>query len=523
MSDLSLSPKRRTCILLCICILIFAVSLLFRLMKLVIDPGLQRDPTLYLQWATHWYETGDCHFFQASGDPVQTPIFPIWALKELMVSGLGAEVVGRGLSLFLGSMIPVISFVIALRVFQNIRIALVTALLLAVQPDLVPYSVQPLRENFYVFFEALLLLTIVESVKNGTYFNWGLCGVLVSFISFCRYEGMEFILIVPFVIVGMAFIDGIKRKRALLNIASFSVCFGIASVFLLSLSNFEIGVMSKIEDIIEIRFRGGGGAVHAETAAVKVVEKSAESESGNLFDYITKIVKGVNVIIFIWTIPGVYLVLKQRRGKDNRKLYLFFAVTGFMIAWRVAIKIITSRYSVALIIPFALFAAFFLVDSGKKRHGLVMSALCAFVICTFVVYVDMNFDSISRYHYSTVVSDVFRKYDETQESFYIVRRAEYSRIPFMSATKNAVRPIKDSETFYDFFKKQGGIYPGTIVYYQIRKNVDGLRGFRNVKCLVSLPQNEDGSKRQVICSIAPELEPAPDPETAPVSETGTGP
>ena len=517
MSDLSLSPKRRNCILLCICILIFAASLLFRLMKLVIDPGLQRDPTLYLQWASHWYETGDCHFFLVSGDPVQTPMFPIWALKELMVSGLGAEVVGRGLSLFLGSMIPVICFVIAMRVFQNIRIALITAFLLAIQPDLVPYSVQPLRENFYVFFEALLLLAIVESVKNGTYFKWGLCGVLVSFISFCRYEGMEFILIVPAVIVGMAFIDGITRKRALRNIAIFSICFGIASVFLLSLSNFEIGVMSKIEDIIEIRFRGGGGAgaVRAEPAAVKVVAKSAESDSGNLFDYITKIIKGVNIIIFIWMIPGVYLLLRQRRGKDNRKLYLFFAVAGFMIAWRVAIKIITSRYSVALIIPFALFAAFFLVNSGKKRHGLVMLTVCAFVICTFVIYFKMNFDSISRYHYSTVVSDVFRKYDETQESFYVVRRAEYNRLSFMSATKNAVHPIKDSETFYDYFEKQGGIYPGTIVYYQIRKNVDGLLGFRNVKRLVSLPQNEDGTKRQVICSIAPELEPAPVSGTEP--------
>jgi hypothetical protein len=146
-----------------------------------------------------------------------------------------------------------------------------------------------------------------------------------------------------------------------------------------------------------------------------------------------------------------------------------------------------------------------------------MLALCAFVICTFVIYAKMNFDSISRYHYSTVISDVFRKYDETQESFYIVRRAEYNRLSFMSATKNALHPIKDSETFYDYFKKQGGICPGTIVYYQIRKNVDGLRGFRNVKCLVSLPQNEDGTKRQVICSIAPEL------ETAPVSGTGTGP
>jgi len=481
-------------------------------MKLFIDPGLQRDPTLYLVWAKSWYETGDFHFVQVSGDMVRTPMFPIWALKVLMSSGLGGEVAGRALSLFLGSMIPVIGFVIALRVFQNIRIALVTALLLAIQPDLVPYSIQPLRENFYVFFEALLLLMIVESVRKGTYFNWCVCGVLVSFISFCRYEGMEFILIVPFVIVGTAVIDGIKRKRVLRNIAFFSICFGITSIILLSLSNFEIGIVSKIKDIIDLRFNGG--ADHAAPAVSTVTTTtSPESEDGNIFDFIAKIIKGVNIIIFIWMIPGVYFMLRKRRGKDNRKLYLCFAVAGFMIAWRIAIRIITSRYSVALIIPFVFFAAFFLVNSGKKRHGLVMLALCVFVICTFVIYAKMNFDSISRYHYSTIVSDVFRKYDETRKRDYVVRRAEYYRLSFMSATNSVVRPIRDSETFRDFLGKQDSICPPLIVYYQVRKDKDILRGYRKVRKLVSIPQNEEGTKKQIICSVTPEPESIPDSET----------
>ena len=258
MSDLRLSKKSRYHILLCICVLIFAASLLFRLMKLIIDPGFVRDSTLYLQWARHWYETGDYHFTILNA-PVKSVVFPIWVVKKLMSSGFSEEIVGRALSLFLGSMIPVIGFAIAMRACRNIRLALVTALLLAIHPDLVPYSVQPMRENFYIFFEALLLLMIVESIKNGTACNWGACGIFVSFISFCRYEGMEFILIVPFVIVAMAVINKTKRKRMLLNIAFFSICFCVTSVSLLSLSDFETGIESKIEDLLDLRLNQAEG------------------------------------------------------------------------------------------------------------------------------------------------------------------------------------------------------------------------------------------------------------------------
>ena len=356
----------------------------------------------------------------------------------------------------------------------------------------------------------MLLLTVVESVKNGTLFNWGACGVLVSFLSFCRYEGMEFILIVPFVMVGMAVIDKIKRKSVFLNIASFSICFGIASLFLLSLSGFETGILSKLEDIgllsklqkvLGIHLTDGAGTVRTE----KIVETVAnDAEKRSLIDSLVKTIKGVNIFIFIWMIPGVYLVLRERKGKDNRKLYLYFAATGFMIAWRVAIRIITSRYSVALIIPFAFFAAVFLVNTFRKRHIPVMLAVCAFTICTFALYVKMDFDSMTRYHYSTIVSDAFKKYDETQKRNYVVRRVEYTRLTFMCDTKNVVRPIKDSETFYGFFKKQGGIRPRTVVCYQIKKDNDTLRGFRNVKKLVSIPQNEKGTKKQIISSVSSE-------------------
>ena len=230
-------------------------------------------------------------------------------------------------------------------------------------------------------------------------------------------------------------------------------------------------------------------------------------------DFIAKIINGVNIFIFIWMVLGVYFALRQKKLKDKRKLYLFFAVTGFMVAWRVAIRIITSRYSVALIIPFVIFAAFFLVKSGKKKHVLVTLTLCVFVICTFAIYAKMTFDSVSRYHYSTIASDVVKKFDETRKNVYVIRRAEYTRLTCMSATKSDVRTIKDSESFCDYSKKEDSAHPPMIVYYQVKKERDPLRGVKKAKPLVSMPQNENGTKKQIISFVSSSH------EIAPVSET----
>ena len=252
MTEISLSKKNRYHILLCICVLIFVAALLFRLMKLILDPALMRDSALYLQWVEKWYETGD-YYFERFGVQVKTAILPIWLMKEAMLSGFGAEIAGRALSLFLGSLIPVAGFYVALYVTKKIRLALVSAILLILHPDLVTYSIQPLRDNFYILFEAFLLLSIVVAIKKDSHISWGICGLFTALISFCRYEGLEFLVIVSFVIMATTFFKKSKWKNMFLKIAVFSVFFGITSLFLLSLSDYDLGVISKIVEMQKVK------------------------------------------------------------------------------------------------------------------------------------------------------------------------------------------------------------------------------------------------------------------------------
>ena len=233
--------------LLAVCILVFVAALLFRLMKLILDPGLMRDSALYLQWAENWHETGDWHFTRL-GNPVKTAVLPVWMIKTLMFSG--SEIAGRALSLFFGSLIPVVGFIVALRICRRVRIALLSALLLIFHPDLVTYSIQPLRDNYYLLFEAFLLLLIVEAYRKDSILKWGACGIFVSLMSFCRYEGLEFLMIVPIVVFMFSVFRKERRKRVFLNVCAFSVLFGITSLFPLSLSDFDSGVVNKVHDLL---------------------------------------------------------------------------------------------------------------------------------------------------------------------------------------------------------------------------------------------------------------------------------
>ena len=227
----------------CICFALFASALLVRLLKLLLDPALMRDAALYLVMADSWYETGDyAHTLLYS----YVPPFPLLTIKSLMASGIGAEAAGRTLSLFFGSMTAVIAFLFVFKLCRNIRIALLTGILFIFHPDLVTYSVQPLRENIYIFFIGALLTMIVDAVHDNSAVKWGICGIPLSLAFFSRYETAEFFLIIPVIIVILLFLKRIKLKQAFFLAVSLGLTFILTSVVVLSFVEFKSAFLLKI-------------------------------------------------------------------------------------------------------------------------------------------------------------------------------------------------------------------------------------------------------------------------------------
>ena len=246
MPDISSQTKqhRKYRALLCICLLIFGAALLVRTCKLLLDPVLARDAGLYLVWVENWIETGRYHytFFDQAG-PV--PPLPLRFIKTAMLTGIGTETAGRAVSMFFGSLFPVLGFILTLRICRNIRIALLAALLLVFHPDLVQYSGQPLRENTYVFFDGLLLLMLVEAVRKSAVFKWAVCGIMLSLTAYCRFEALEFTLIVPLLLAAMCLLKKMNVKEAVRNTAAFYLFFCLTYVLLLTCVDFDYEFIAR--------------------------------------------------------------------------------------------------------------------------------------------------------------------------------------------------------------------------------------------------------------------------------------
>ena len=250
MSDISQKNKLyRYRMLLCISVLIYVAALLVRMTKIVLDPTLPRDGAFYLLFVEHWIATGDYiyTFFDRIGIP---PPFSLWMIKTLTLEGFNPEIAGRSISMFFGSMIPVAGFFFTFLASRNIRIALVAAFLLVFQPDLVLYSGQPLRENTYIFFNGMLLIMITEAVIRNSILKWAVCGIFLAMAAFCRYEALEFSVIVPFLLAALCYFRKLKMKEAILNAAAFFLFLALTSVLLWACADFDLRLVARPLDFI---------------------------------------------------------------------------------------------------------------------------------------------------------------------------------------------------------------------------------------------------------------------------------
>ena len=224
-----------------ICLAIFLVSIAVRLVKLVFEPLLLRDGALYLRLAEVWYQTG------VPKGNTSIPFLPLLCIKTLMGFCGDSEIAGRSITLFLGGLIPVIGFILARMITHNIRFSLIAALCFILHPNLVSYSIQPLRENYYILLIGLLMITMVWNFRNTRTAGWIACGAIIGIAFFCRLESLEFLVIVA---VEIAILE-LKKKKILSFLKStcvFLLAFALTLISMLAWINGDSSFVMRVEN-----------------------------------------------------------------------------------------------------------------------------------------------------------------------------------------------------------------------------------------------------------------------------------
>ena len=213
-----------------------------------------------------------------------------------------------------------------------------------------------------------------------------------------------------------------------------------------------------------------------------------------------KIPKGVNIIVFIWAMIGLFLLLRNTKVRKEKLFILCLAVIGFMAAWRVLFKITTSRYAAGLILPFVVFASYFLYNAGKKRHGFVRLVLSAAIACTGFIILKMNFDSVTRNESAVAVSETFRVFDATRGN-YMFRAPwkDFRRIYYFSRMSDNIMGVYDPAKLilnYNYVFKDTVL---DVEFKDIADNAEVLERLRQKYRLVaSLIEESNPKKKQLI-------------------------
>lgn len=195
---------------LTIIVLAFAVLLMLGLCLFfrIMEPVLGRDSVLYIDLARVWHETGSIDGAIAYWPRFWFPPLSLYLGTLLMKCGLSPEWAMVGMNLVMGCCLPLIIYGLAKVVTESERIALCSAVLIAVNPSVIRLALEAQRDMPYMFFCGLSWLFVCLGIRHEKVRNWLVAGILFSFSLLIRYETLEF---VP--VFGIYFIYRLIREK----------------------------------------------------------------------------------------------------------------------------------------------------------------------------------------------------------------------------------------------------------------------------------------------------------------------
>ena len=186
----------------CCCIVFFTLALLSKWL----EPVLSRDGVLYLEMVRCWKDSGSYEAILAAiPDVVKIPALPLFLIKILVDCGISPEIAGLGISMFSGSTLPLLVYLMAQEIQSDKRVSLAASILMAFNPPMIELACEVQRDMIYIVFCGWSIFFALKGLLRKLVWPWLPAGILGACAMLTRYETFEMIpiLFLAFLIFGL--------------------------------------------------------------------------------------------------------------------------------------------------------------------------------------------------------------------------------------------------------------------------------------------------------------------------------
>lgn len=222
-----------------------------------LTPVLSRDAAFYLQTAAVWSRSGRYEEMLVQLPRAQAVLpFYIFLIRCLGDCGISPEVAGVGISMVVGSTLPLLVYLMAQEIQSDKRISLAASMLMAFNPSMIELACEIQRDMLYIGLCGWAVFFGLKGLLQKKLWPWIPAGLLGALSALTRYETFEMfpVLLMAFLIFGLKKV--IPWKKICQQLVLFVVLVIVTSVGMVYLMGVQEHVASNYYDYLKWKLAG---------------------------------------------------------------------------------------------------------------------------------------------------------------------------------------------------------------------------------------------------------------------------
>lgn len=192
-------------------LLLFLLALFVRLYFLSYPKIIESDGVIYTRLAESLIKGEGFIDLDGGKSTIIRPLYPILiGVTDKIIHNL--EVSGRIISIFFGSLIPLMIYLISKDIFER-KTAILSAIFIAISPITASASIEVMTEAVYTFVISSGILCLYYALKKGVNFKFFIAGFIWGLSYLTRPEGIGYLILCLLLVIFVNFIKASLGRR----------------------------------------------------------------------------------------------------------------------------------------------------------------------------------------------------------------------------------------------------------------------------------------------------------------------